>query len=217
MATGRPAGVARSPKFMHGSAPWRMYYARRVRTKGFFMKRTTIAPPDPGEAPLRALKQWLAISTGQDDAALIALIHTALEICEAFTGALPLAATCEELLGPARDWQWLATRPVQAILGVEAVAADGSRTVLPPESYALEMDADGTGRVRLRDAIPANRVAVRFIAGMAADWAGLPEALRHGIIRFAAQQFQSRDSGSDRVPPASVTALWRPWRRLRVA
>ena len=181
------------------------------------MNRTILAPPDLGGAPLAALKQWLAISTARDDAALIALLNTAIDMCEAFTGSLPLAVTCEEVLPNYNSWQCLATRPVQAIIGVDSIAVDGTRAAIEADAYALEVDTDGTGQVRLTRSIAARRVAVRFLAGMAVDWAGLPDALRHGIIRLAAQQFRDRDGGTHSVPPASVAALWRPWRRLRVA
>jgi uncharacterized phiE125 gp8 family phage protein len=62
------------------------------------------------------------------------------------------------------------------------------------------------------------RVAVRFTAGLAADWADLPESLRHGLIRLAAHQHRERESeGAAPLPPASVAALWRPWRRMHLA
>ena len=55
-------------------------------------------------------------------------------------------------------------------------------------------------------------------AGLAADWTVLPEPLRHGMVRLAAHQHRERESsGAASVPPAAVAALWRPWRRLRLA
>jgi uncharacterized phiE125 gp8 family phage protein len=64
----------------------------------------------------------------------------------------------------------------------------------------------------------AGRVAVRFTAGLAPDWAALPEALRHGVLRLAAHQYRQREGDQQSaLPPAAVAALWRPWRRLRLA
>jgi uncharacterized phiE125 gp8 family phage protein len=51
---------------------------------------------------------------------------------------------------------------------------------------------------------------------MATDPNGLPEALRHGIVRLAAHLYSHRDEAEQAGPPAAVTALWRPWRRLRL-
>ena len=60
----------------------------------------------------------------------------------------------------------------------------------------------------------ADRVEVDLTAGIAADWTSLPDALRQGIVRLAAHLFVERENG---VPaPAIVTALWRPWRRMRL-
>ena len=43
-------------------------------------------------------------------------------------------------------------------------------------------------------------------------------ALRHGIIRLAAHQHREREtSGPGPLPPAAIAALWRPWRRMRMA
>jgi uncharacterized phiE125 gp8 family phage protein len=84
--------------------------------------------------------------------------------------------------------------------------------------YAIELDADGGALVRVLRQGAAGRVAVRFTAGLAAEWAGLPDGLRHGVLRLAAHHYRERESGSARaMPPAAVAALWRPWRRVRVA
>jgi hypothetical protein len=46
----------------------------------------------------------------------------------------------------------------------------------------------------------------------------LPAALRHGILRLAAHFYTHRASegAPGGEPPAAVTALWRPYRRLRL-
>ena len=180
------------------------------------MHRTIIAPAEIGGAALDELKQWLAISTAHDDAVLTGLLKSSLEMCEAFTGSMPLSATCEELHPVTREWQCLTTAPVLAITGIEGVPAEGPRFALAGDAYEVELDADGTGRFRIISQGAAGRVAVRFAAGLAPGWGTLPEALRHGIIRLAAQQFRERDNGEAAHPPAAVTALWRPWRRMRL-
>lgn len=54
---------------------------------------------------------------------------------------------------------------------------------------------------------------VHLTAGLADDWASLPDALRQGIVRLTAHLFAERDMGE---PPAIVAALWRPYRRMRL-
>ena len=182
------------------------------------MKRAIVAPAALAPAALADLKAWLGISTARDDAELALLLGAALDLCEGFTGTMPLHAGCEEVLNACTDWQTLATRPVQAITGLWRLATDGNRTALPASDYEFDLGADGTGRVRLlAPATGPARVAVRFTAGLAADWTGLPDALRHGIMRLAAHQHRARDAtDAAPMPPAAIAALWRPWRRMRL-
>jgi uncharacterized phiE125 gp8 family phage protein len=182
------------------------------------MKRAIVTPPVLPPAALAELKQWLGVSTTRDDALLIALLGASLEVCEAFTGSVPIECLCEEVLNVTTNWQALGTRPVQAITSVEGIPASGARFALAASAYAIELDADGSGRVLVTSRGTATRIAVRFTAGLATSWATLPEGLRHGILRLAAHQHRERDaSGTDATPPAAVAALWRPWRRLRLA
>ena len=182
------------------------------------MTRAIIVPPSPAPEALGELKQWLALTGTREDTMLERLIGASLELCEGFTGQLPLEATCEEVLGVSPGWQPLATRPVQAIVAVAGIPAEGARFALAAAAYAIELDSDGGARIRVTTPGAAGRIAVRFIAGLAPSWNALPESLRHGVIRLAAHQHRSRETGAtDPVPPAAVTALWRPWRRMRLA
>ncbi|TCM16962.1 putative phiE125 gp8 family phage protein [Novosphingobium sp. PhB165] len=182
------------------------------------MNRVILTPAVLPSSALAELKQWLGVTTARDDAPLSGLLASALDIFEAFTAQLPFTAQCEEVLPARPGWNTLATRPVQAITAVDSIDADGTRFALPAGTYEVDLCADGSGCVRLPILSGATRVAVRFTAGLAADWDGLPNALRHGIIRFAAHQHRERESaGAAPLPPASVAALWRPWRRMRLA
>lgn len=181
------------------------------------MRRTIIAPADLGGTALEELKDWLAIRSEAEDAQLTALLGAAGEACEGFTGAMPLAQQCEEIHPSRRDWLRLAARPVSAILSVEGIPAEGAIFPFVPEAYEIDIEADGTGLVRILQQGAAGRIRVRFLAGLAPGWETLPEGLRHGILRLAAHLRRARDAGTDTAPPAAVTALWRPWRRLRAA
>ena len=180
------------------------------------MQRTIVAPAELPGAALDELKQWLAIRSASDDAALAGLLRTGLETCEAFTGAMPVSCLCEEILPASADWHALSARPVVAIAGIEGIPADGARFALAPDAYEVDIAADGTGQVRVVRQGSAGRVAVRFTAGLAPTWELLPEGLRHGIVRLAAHNWRARDSAADAGPPAAVAALWRPWRRMRL-
>lgn len=182
------------------------------------MKRAITAPPTLAPTALAELKAWLGISTTRDDAELTGLIRTALELCEGFIGVMPLASGCEEVLPTGGQWQTLATRPVQSITAVLAIAVDGTRTTLAATDYEIDIDAEGTGSVRLIRPLNQTRVAVRFTAGLAEGWDTLPDAIQQGLVRWAAYQHRARETDKAMAgPPASVAALWRPWRRMRIA
>ena len=183
------------------------------------MKRTVVTPAALAPAALSELKDWLGISISADDTQLTALLRASLEMCEHFTGSMPLQQGCEEVLSASADWQVLTARPVQAIIGIDGLPADGPRFALPVSSYAVDLAADGTGSVRVSNPGSAGRIAVRFTAGLAATWASLPDGLRHGVLRLAAFQYRAREDSAapGPLPPAAVAALWRPWRQLRLA
>lgn len=209
------------------------------------MTRVIVTPPVLPPAALAELKDWLGITISADDAGLTTLLNTALDVCADYIGMAPLAATYEETVcvptgrfampGPA-DWQschypadwtgrgtgdgWhrLGVRPVSALISVESLSATGTRTALASSQYAMRIDGDGQCAIRIPAGQNIDRAVVRFNAGLADQWSGLPESLRHGIMRLAAHQYRQRESaGADALPPASVTALWRPWRRMRMA
>lgn len=182
------------------------------------MQRAIITPAVLPPAALTELKDWLGTTTASDDMQLTSLLRAALDLCEDFTGTMPLEQGCEDVLPVTSDWQELTARPVQAITAVQGIPAEGARFTLPAADYALDLIADGAGLVRIMNPGPAGRIAVRYTAGLATSWPALPEALRHGVLRLAAHQYRQREGEADgAMPPAAVAALWRPWRRLRLA
>jgi uncharacterized phiE125 gp8 family phage protein len=106
---------------------------------------------------------------------------------------------------PRGGWQVLPVAPVSAIVAVVALG-----TALPIADYAVDVDADARGWVRV-----ARRASVTVRAGLAVDWAGLPAGVRHGVVMLAAHLCEHRDGAAP--VPAAVTALWRPFRRMALA
>lgn len=179
------------------------------------MQRAIITPSVLAANALAELKQWLAITTTRDDAALGQLLRAALDMCAAFTRQVPLETEFEERHAPPSGWQKLGLSPVVSITRVDAIASDGSRNAMAPGEYLLDLGFDGSGRFRLLVPVTAAGIAVRYTAGLSAGWDGLPAAMRHGIIRLAAHWFHER--GADTAPPAAVTALWQPYRTPRLS
>ena len=181
------------------------------------MQRTIVQPPVPGETALAELKHWLGISRPNEDETLGRLLDASLTICEAFTGKAPLRQTVEEIVPLTGDWQELVSRPVQSVSGAALIAADGTSEAFAAPAEAIEWRIGASACVRLRRTFEGQALALQLVVGIAADWDSLPAPLRHGIIRLAAHHFRDRETKASAVPPASVTALWRPWRDVRLA
>ena len=162
------------------------------------------------------LKTYVRLEADDEDALLFALIATAAAHGEAFTGQAFLQRGHRDQLPVSNAWQRLGATPVQAISLVTGLPATGASFALPVSAYALDIDGSGDGWVRVTEPGFAKRVDVTFTAGLAAEWGGLPETIRHGVIRLAAHLHAVRDAPDDAGPPAIVAALWRPWRRMRL-
>lgn len=168
-----------------------------------------------GTVPLAALKAYLRIENSEEDALLAGLLRGAASLCEQFVGQWLIERAAEEVIPASAAWTRLSARPVRAVDAVSAMPCAGEEVMLGADAFAVDLDGNGDGWVRVRNAGGAPRVRVRYRAGMAGEMNALPEAIRQGIVRLAAEQHVRRD-GPARVPPAAVTALWRPWRRMRL-
>jgi len=173
----------------------------------------TIENGGPLAAPLDALKAYLRISSTAEDDLLTDLIRAATDVAERFIGQLIVARGVEQILEPSSEWRALAMRPVTAITAVAGVPATGPEFPLGVDAYAVDIDGNGDGWLRMRDAGAAARIHVSYRAGIAADADGVPDSIRLGIVRLAGDYHALRE-GVRAHPPASVTALWRPWRRM---
>jgi uncharacterized phiE125 gp8 family phage protein len=173
--------------------------------------------PPPLPVPTEPLRAYLRIEGSEEDALLAGLLRSASEFCEAFT-RLTLADTEIEQWLPARPgWTRLDRAPVRAILSVAGAGAGAEPVPLAADDYGIDIDAGGDGWVRVVRSGAAGRVRVRYRAGLAADWNGVPEPLRQGIVRMATHLYAHRDGEDGAGPPAAVTALWLPYRRLRLS
>lgn len=164
---------------------------------------------------LAEAQAYVRAETGEEEAVLAGLIRAASAMCEQFTGRVILSRGFTETLAACGEWQRLALTPVRSIELVETLAEDGTATPLAAGAYAIDIDSGGDGWVRMMPGLGTARLRVTGNAGMAADSNGVPEPIRQGIVRLTAHLFNARDGGGG-DPPAAVTALWRPYRRMRI-
>lgn len=169
----------------------------------------------PSAVSLAEAQAFARVETGEEEALLAGLVRTASGLCESFTGQLLISREFGVVLPAIAGWQKVGPAPVRSIAQVETVAIDGSAAALPAADFAVDIDSRGDGWVKLLKPVEG-RIRVSGTAGLADDPNGVPEPLRQGILRLVAHLFASRD-GDGGEPPAAVTALWRPYRRMRLA
>lgn len=175
------------------------------------------APPFPADALAAArdaAKAHLRISGDQENALIESYAATALALAEAFCQRAMIMRAWETILPARRSWQSLPVAGVLAIRQVEGRSADGDSFALPVESYAIDIGTGGVGWVRVIAPGAAARVAIRYDAGTAEDWSALPAPIAQGMVLLIAHLFDGKGASG---PPAAVSALWRPWRRLRLS
>jgi uncharacterized phiE125 gp8 family phage protein len=177
------------------------------------MVDTGIAEP---AVTLAEAQAFLRLETGQEEALLAGLIRSASGLCEAFLNQVVMARDFAVDIDAGTAWTQLPVTPVREIVAVERVDAAGVGSALPAASFEIDVDASGDGWVRVTDPSVAGRLRVSGRAGRAGDANAVPEPIRQGVLRLVAHLFNARD-GEGGEPPAAVTALWRPYRRMRLA
>jgi uncharacterized phiE125 gp8 family phage protein len=160
---------------------------------------------------LAEAQAYARVETGEEEALLAGLVRTASGLCEAFLGQVVVARSFSERVQASSDWQRLCVAPVRSI---EAVTIDG--VAVPASAYSTDIDSNGCGWVRLANPHAGSIIEVSGTAGMASGQNDVPEPIRHGVLRLAAHLFAVRD-GEGGEMPAAVTALWRPYRRMRIS
>lgn len=159
---------------------------------------------------------YVRIETGEEEAVLAGLIRSASALCEAFINQVVIARDFSCEVPASGEWERLPLSPVQAIGEVESVGSDGAATPLSSGAFAIDIDCSGDGWVRTLQPSDAGRLRVSGRAGLAEDENAVPEPIRQGVLRLVAHLFTARDGEGGEVP-AAVTALWRPYRRLRLS
>uniref|UniRef100_UPI001575DAB2 head-tail connector protein n=1 Tax=Sphingomonas bacterium TaxID=1895847 RepID=UPI001575DAB2 len=122
----------------------------------------------PADAGARAaIKSYLRLESGDEDALIDRLAASAIGHCEGFLGRQAIIRAVAETLPARGGWQRLSASPVRTVTGVEAIDAVGAASALAIGGYAIDLDASGDGWVRTIDAGGAAVVRVTYTAGLA--------------------------------------------------
>lgn len=157
---------------------------------------------------LAELKAYLRIEDEEEDALLTWLLRAATEAVEAWLGWLLIERDVEEWRVVRQGSIDLGASPVRALL--EAESEDGTG------EGALRVSRFGVGLVAMSGVADGASVRVKYRAGLAQDWNGLPEPVRLGVLRAAAHFHAHRDAGADGGLPPAVARLVGPWRARRM-
>ena len=179
--------------------------------------------------PVARFRSHLRLGSGfgedglQDDL-LKGFLRAAIAAIEARTGKVLIS----------RDFSWvvygwtdpeaarLPVAPVSAVTGFALVDRAAAEIVVAADRYWLEQDAQ---RPVLRPsgallpAIPTGGHArIAFIAGMAADWDGLPADLGQAVLLLAAHYYEYRDETALAAGcmPFGVSSLIERYRAVRL-
>ncbi len=180
------------------------------------MTMTLIQPAVLPVTLLSEVKAYLRIDTPDDDALLSGLLRAALGQAEDFTGLVLLSSTWRE--NKLAVQTILAGKsPFGALLAVTLVDVLGAATLIPLPSVQVTTNTNDEGILALASAPPAlSRITIDYTAGMASDWNGLAEPLRLGILRQAVHLYSHRDDQQTAGLALAASALWRPYKRLRL-
>jgi uncharacterized phiE125 gp8 family phage protein len=159
---------------------------------------------------------YVRIETGEEEALVAGLIRTASGLCEAFINQVVIGRPFSCEVPASGCWERLPITPVRSITDIASVDATGVATPLTVDGFTTDIDFAGDGWVRVTTASALSRIAVGGAAGIADTENGVPEPIRQGVLRLVAHLFTVRD-GDGGEPPAAVTALWRPYRRMRLS
>ncbi len=186
----------------------------------------------PAEAalPVAELRAHLRLGSGfelpanaEEDRALGGFLRAAMATIEGRTGKVLLRRSYRMVLEDWRDdtGQALPMAPVSAVDEVAIEMPDGSLRDIAPDRWRLIEDAMRPvirPRSGLLPQVPeGGRVIIRFDAGFAETWAGVPADLGQAVLMLAARYYEDRSDDSARhALPMGVSALIERWRAVRV-
>jgi uncharacterized phiE125 gp8 family phage protein len=166
---------------------------------------------------LAEVRAYMRVDAGTDDSVIAACAVAAVEHAEQFTRQILIRRGAKDMVTTGSGWQILQAMPVQSIVGVKGIPAEGASLAMAASAWEAKISSRGEAYFRVLQPGIAGRAEVSLIVGLSANWASLPESLRLGLLRLTAYFYNNRDASDDAGPPAAALALLLPFRRMQLA
>jgi uncharacterized phiE125 gp8 family phage protein len=191
------------------------------------IEETTV--PDTS-LPVAQFKAHLRLGTGfgeesLQDSVLTGFLRAAIAAIEGRTGKVLIAHNFAWVLSGWQDrgGQLLPVAPVTAVNQVTLINAQGSESDIVLAQLRLEQDSQRPVLHPLAALLPmlpaGGSVRIRFSAGFAADWGGLPADLGQAVLMLAAHYYEYRHETAlgEGCMPFGVTSLLQRYRGMRIS
>ncbi|SDE67901.1 phage conserved hypothetical protein, phiE125 gp8 family [Paracoccus isoporae] len=186
--------------------------------------------PADAALPVAELRAHLRLGSGfaleagaAEDRALAGFLRAAIAMIEGRTGKVLLRRDYRLLLEGWRDpaCQPLPMAPVGRVAELAFEARDGARRAVPQAGWRLVEDAMRPWIAPRGAVLPSppegGRVLIRFTAGFADNWTGVPPDLAQAVVMLATRYYEDRGDDAARLAlPVGVSALIERWRAVRV-
>jgi uncharacterized phiE125 gp8 family phage protein len=158
-------------------------------------------PPAKEPITLDEAKAHLRILTSDDDEYITALIETAREYCEEYTGRALITQTIEAFVDEAPPAAiTLPKPPLQTVASVVFTAEDGTETTAPATDY--HVDANGFyGVITLKSGkswpsptlLPSSGIKITYDAGYGDDETDVPRRIRQAMLLLIGHWYEHRE------------------------
>lgn len=175
---------------------------------------TVVTPPAHEPVSLNEVATYLKLDEAYDADLLARLVSSAREACELFTGQAMIHRDVSFEAVHQGTRFFLRGEPVAKLLETSWTLGT-DETTLNVADLVRGIHA-GRSYVELPHVPIGADVRVAYRLGMSADWNGVPETLRLGLLRLVAHQYENRSQPGIVALPGAVTALWQPYRQVRL-
>ena len=183
------------------------------------------SPPALEPLTLDEAKLHLRVTSTVDDDLITALIATARQRCESFTGLALIERDYSLFLDTWPDREILLPRPpLSAVSLINIYDGDGNAAAFDAANYAVST-AGMPGRLTLTDGVfppqpgrAADGIEIQFTAGFGDTADDIPAPLIQGVKQLLAHLYENRgDGNADALRASGAESLFQPFRVMSLS